>query len=153
MPYRFEHTQLLTAEMSTLIDFFSDVSNLDANTPSFFRLKLIDGRPGGGLEEGQTFSYRFRLFGISFPWVTHIDRVGETFFVDSQQKGVYQSFRHLHAFYPSEHGTLMVDRVDYELPFLFLSPIVNTLAVRPILEAIFRFRAGLAAERFGEVRH
>ena len=138
--------------MSTLIDFFSDVSNLDSNTPSFFRLKLLEGRPGGGLEEGQPFTYRFRLFGVSFPWITRIDRVGETFFVDSQEKGVYKSFRHLHAFYPSERGTLMVDRVDYELPFYLLNPVVDTLAVRPMLEAIFRFRANLAAERFGEVK-
>lgn len=152
MAYRLEHTQLLQAEMSTLIDFFSDVSNLDSNTPSFFRLQLLEGRPGGALEEGQIFSYRFSLFGISFPWVTRIDQVGETYFVDSQQRGVYKSFRHLHAFYPSEHGTLMVDRVDYELPFLFLNPVINTLAVRPMLEAIFRFRARQAGERFGEVR-
>ena len=149
--YRFEHTQELKADITTLTAFFSDVANLDSSTPSFFRLQLLEGRPGGALVKGQRFVYRFTLFGIGFPWVTHIDEVTETHFIDSQERGVYKSFRHLHAFYPTENGTLMLDRVDYQLPFWVLNPLLNALVVRPMLEAIFRYRARRAAELFGEI--
>ena len=150
--YIFEHSQILKADSGTLIDFFSDVSKLDGNTPWFFRLQLLEGRPGGQLEKGQRFRYKFRLFGIPFPWTTLIDEVEEDYFVDSQEQGVYKSFRHIHAFLPRGEATLMLDKIAYELPFGPLNPIVNTLAVRPILSAIFSFRAARAAERFGEVR-
>ena len=148
--YRYEHTQLLQASPQVVIDFFSDVSNLDTNTPSFFRIELLEGREGGGLVEGQSFSYRFKIFGIGFPWVTRIDRVEPDYFVDSQHRGVYKSFRHTHLFLPRGESTLMLDRVDYELGFGPLNMPANTLVVRPLLQAIFSYRAGRAAEFFGE---
>lgn len=148
--YRFEHVQLLQSSPQALIEFFSDVANLNANTPSYFKIELLEGREGGELVEGQLFRYRFKIFGIGFPWVTHIDRVEPDYFVDSQHRGVYKSFRHTHLFLPRGESTLMLDRVDYELGYGPLNSPVNALVVRPLLQAIFSYRASRAAELFGE---
>lgn len=149
--YLFEHTQHLAAPVPTLIEFFSDVRHLDANTPAFFRLDLREGEVGTPLREGQRFHYQFRLFGLPFPWTTEIAEVRPDGFRDIQRRGPYRSFSHLHLFFPTERGTLMLDRVSYGLGFGPLNPLVNGLAVRPMLEAIFNFRHRAAAERFGEL--
>lgn len=130
--------------------FFSDVSQLDSSTPSFFQVELLEGEAGGELRVGQVFRYRFKLFGLPFPWVTHIDRVDPDCFVDSQARGPYRTFHHTHAFYEVSGGTLMLDRIDYTLWFGPLNPLVNSLAVAPMLRAIFRFRSASARDRFGE---
>jgi ligand-binding SRPBCC domain-containing protein len=148
--YRFEHIQILQADRPTIQKFFSDVAQLDGSTPSFFRVELLEGEPGGKLREGQVFRYRFKLFGLPFYWVTEIDRVSANGFMDSQARGPYKSFHHTHAFYDVADGTLMVDRVEYSLSYGPLSPLVNNLAVAPMLRAIFRFRAARAREMFGE---
>lgn len=149
--YRFEHTQHLAADSATLIDFFSDVRNLDPNTPSYFRLHLRQGEVGLPLHVGQTFHYTFRLFGIPFPWTTEITAVQPDHFIDVQRRGPYRSFEHLHHFFPTAGGTMMVDRILYTLPFGPLNPLANALVVRPLLEGIFAFRRQAARVRFGEL--
>lgn len=148
--YRFEHCQILRADRASLRKFFSDVAQLDGNTPSFFRVELTEGELGRELYEGQVFRYRFKLFGLPFPWETKIERVTSDSFVDSQARGPYRSFSHTHAFYEVPAGTLMIDRIDYELWFGPLNSLANALAIRPMLSSIFRYRAQRAAERFGE---
>lgn len=147
----FEHSQHLGSNPTTVRAFFSDVRQLNPNTPWFFRVDLLEGEVNVPLYVGQRFSYRFRLFGIPFPWVTEITEVGESHFVDQQRRGPYLSFFHRHVFAETTRGTIMRDTITYELRFGLFSPLANRLVVRPLLLGIFRYRARLAAQRFGEV--
>lgn len=147
--YLFETSQHLTAPSETLVGFFSDVRQLDGSTPDFFRIELKEGGVEGPLYVGQTFRYLFRIFGVPVPWTTEITEVGERRFVDVQRRGPYRSFAHTHLFLETKAGTMMIDRVRYSLPFGPFNPLANVLVVRPLLEAVFAFRARAAAERFG----
>ena len=147
--FLYEHTQHLNAPVETLLEFFSDVRNLDSNTPRYFRVTLAQGDVGVPLSVGQTFHYRFRLFGIPFPWTTEITEVAGDRFVDVQRRGPYRSFEHLHLFVAMPSGTMMIDRVGYRLPFGPLNGLANALVVRPLLEGIFAFRHRAAANHFG----
>lgn len=149
--YLFETSQHLTASSETLVEFFSDVRQLDGSTPDFFRIELKEGSVGSALFVGQTFRYVFRIFGMPVPWTTEITEVGEGRFVDVQRRGPYRSFAHTHLFFPTSRGTMMIDRVRYSLRFGPLDPLANAMVVRPLLEAIFAFRARAAAERFGSL--
>ncbi len=149
--YRFETSQHLVAPRETLVEFFSDVRQLDSSTPSFFRIELEDGSVGTALYVGQTFRYVFRIFGVPVPWTTEITEVAPVRFVDIQRRGPYRSFAHTHLFLETAEGTMMIDRVLYSLPFGPLNGLANMLVVRPLLEAIFAFRARAAAQRFGEI--
>ena len=147
--YIYERTLNLNASAAVLMEFFSDVRNLDLETPAFFRLFLRDGELGTPLYVGQRFHYQFRIFGIPFPWTTEITEVGAESFVDIQRKGPFASFEHRHSFFAVKGGTLMVDRLTYRLPFGPLNGLANGLIVRPLLDGIFDFRAARAASRFG----
>ncbi len=147
--YIYERTLHLKAPAAVLVDFFSDVRNLDRETPAFFRLFLTQGEVGVPLFVGQQFHYQFRVFGIPFPWTTEITEVEEESFVDVQRRGPFASFEHRHSFFSINDGTLMVDRLVYRLPFGPLNGFANALVVRPLLDGIFDFRAMRAGERFG----
>lgn len=147
--YRFETAQFFGVPPRELYDYFSDVRNLNTFTPGFFELQLLEGEPGRPLYPGQLFRYRLKLFLIPFPWTTEIVEVGEHSFVDIQKRGPYRSFRHLHLFELTERGTLMLDRVDYELPFGPLNGLANSLVVGPLLKRIFAHRRSVARVNFG----
>lgn len=142
--YRFEKVQFFDAPLERVRGFFSDVRNLNSLTPPFFHLVLLEGETGIPLYQGQHFRYRFSMFAIPLTWVTEIESVTETLFIDIQKGGPYRSFRHTHYFYEVDTRTLMVDRVDYSLSFGPLSGLANLLVVRPLLEAIFSYRAARA---------
>jgi ligand-binding SRPBCC domain-containing protein len=67
-------------------------------------------------------------------------------FVDVQLDGPYRLWRHLHEFSDLDGGTLVRDRVEYELPFGPLGALAHALLVRRRLEAIFDHRARVIAE-------
>ena len=149
MSYRFESSAWFPRPTAEVREFFSNVENLNQLTPNFFQLNLEEAELGVPLYVDQRFRYRFRLFGIPFRWVTHIKEVGEDHFVDIQERGPYRSFRHLHLFVEYRGGTLMVDRIDYELGYGPLSFLVNGLAVRPMLASIFGYRRVEAQRSLG----
>jgi len=120
--------------------YFSDPHRLDGFTPPFLRFELLSA-PGRTLVPGMVVDYRLSWHGIPFFWRTLIEEVepGRRF-VDSQAVGPYRSFRHAHEFYPTDGGTLMVDRLEWTLPLAPLSCPFNAALVRPSLEAIFLHR-------------
>ena len=60
--------------------------------------------------------------------------------MDVQTKGPYRSWRHSHAFSDAPGGTLVRDRVEYELPFGPLGELAHRLFVARQLRRIFDFR-------------
>lgn len=79
--------------------------------------------------EGAEFDYTIRWFGIPLPWKSRITayRPPEQF-TDIQLNGPYRSWSHLHAFEDVEGGTLMRDRVTYQLP---LGPLGGSFTRKP----------------------
>ncbi|HEY2762079.1 MAG TPA: SRPBCC family protein, partial [Pirellulales bacterium] len=101
------------------------------------------------LAPGVLLDYRLQLLGIKFRWKTLI----ETFepphrFSDLQLNGPYKLWHHAHEFYAVDGGTLVIDRVRYQVPLGLLGRIINILFVRRQLEAIFDYRQAQIAARF-----
>ena len=128
---------------------FSDPRRLKDFTPPFLRLELL-AAPRGPLVPGMLVDYRLTWHGIPFQWRTRIEEVEPNRrFVDAQLSGPYRRFVHTHEFYAVEGGTLMVDRLEWQLHLEPLSGPVNALVVRPSLDEVFRFRAAQAERTLG----
>ncbi|MGE0494181.1 MAG: SRPBCC family protein [Vulcanimicrobiota bacterium] len=143
---RLERAQFFPVPVERAWQFFTDVDMLDRFTPDFFRLEVLTpDRPA--LFPGQFIDYRLRLYGIPFAWITQIESVDYPHsFIDRQARGPYASFRHQHLFYSIEGGCLKVDKLDYQVGWGPLGPLLDALLVRPALEAIFETRSQRAAE-------
>ncbi len=144
--YVLEAEQLVRRARRDVFAFFAEPENLDAITPPDLRFEIVTSRPVT-MRAGALIAYRLRLAGVSFRWRTRIEAFEpEEGFVDVQLRGPYRSWRHTHAFREVTEGTLVRDRVEYELPLGPLGALAHALFVRRRLERIFAHRRGRIAE-------
>lgn len=148
-----EREQWLPIPMEKAWDFFSTPLNLGKITPDDMRFSIRQPFTNVPVHEGQRISYTVRpLFNIPLRWETCIAIVEPPHrFVDVQVKGPYRHWWHEHRFMAQDGGTLMRDRVEYELPFGMLGDFLHAPLVRKRLNAIFDFRRS-ALERLFPAR-
>lgn len=138
--YRLERTQFVPRPRDEVFAYFSDARNLERITPRFLRLHVLN-QGSTAVREGLLIDYRLRLFGIPLRWQSRIESFepGERF-VDVQLRGPYRHWRHEHEFREAPGGTLVCDRVDYEMPLGPLGRLAHAIFVRRTLNKIFDFR-------------
>jgi ligand-binding SRPBCC domain-containing protein len=135
-----ERRQLVPRPRAEVFTFFAEARNLERITPAFLSFRILTPGPIP-LAPGTFIDYRLSLFGLPFRWRTLIEAVepGRRF-VDVQLRGPYRRWHHEHRFEDAPGGTLVADRVEYELPLGPLGELAHALAVRHQLAAIFDHR-------------
>jgi ligand-binding SRPBCC domain-containing protein len=136
---RLERAQRLDAGLEEVFAFFSDPANLARITPPWLRFRIR--RSPARMEAGARIEYRIRWLILPLRWITRITAWSPPrLFEDIQEKGPYRVWRHTHQFARDGEGTIVRDRVDYELPLGPLGRLAHRLVVRRQLSAIFDFR-------------
>lgn len=139
----------LPQPIETVFSYFCDVRNLEAITPPWLRFRIISD-PTAELRAGSLIDYRLRLHGLPIRWRTEITEWSPSRrFIDTQSKGPYRKWRHLHTFEPAIGGTLACDQVDYSM---VCGGLANWLLVRRDLYRIFEYRHQVMVSQFGAVR-
>ena len=140
MKHLFEQEQLILRTRPEVFAFFADPSNLERLTPDSLHFEIRSPQPIA-MRAGATIDYQLSLFGLKFGWRTLIESFEpESGFVDIQTKGPYRTWRHSHTFSDAPGGTLVRDRVEYEVPFGPLGELARRLFVERQLRRIFEFR-------------
>ncbi len=140
MTYTLERVTIIPAPREEVFEFFSDPRNLSKITPKSMGMSVtrIDELP---LRPGFRIQYTVRWLFVRIRWVTLItDYEPPSLFADVQDKGPYKYWRHEHRFEDAGEGTLMTDRVQYELPFGILGAVTHRLIVARQLKRIFDYR-------------
>src|SRR5580765_3737702 len=136
---RLVRSQVVPLPVDEAFAFFADPLNLEAITPSWLRFRVLTRSVA--LEAGALIDYRLSLHRVRVSWRTRIEQwePGRCF-VDRQLSGPFDRWEHLHVFESVEDGTLIVDRVDYRMPFGPLGGVAHALLVGRDLDRIFDFR-------------
>ena len=135
-----EREQVLPVAPREAFAFFQDAHNLEAITPPFLRFQVLTPHPIS-MAVGTLIDYRLSLHGIPIRWRTRIEQWQPGVrFVDRQLRGPYRLWHHTHTFEPHPGGTLMRDRVRYQVPLGGFRGIANMIVVRRDVEAIFEYR-------------
>ena len=138
--YHLERTQFIPRPRAEVFAFFSDAANLEALTPPWLHFKILTPRPIQ-IAAGTLIDYRLRMFGIPFYWQTRIEEFEPGVrFVDSQVRGPYAQWWHVHEFCETSTGTEMIDRVDYRMPWGPLGAVTHAILTRQQLQTIFAYR-------------
>ncbi len=138
--YVLEREQIVRAPLEEVFDFFSQARNLEALTPSWLRFHVLTPEPIV-MHGGQVIEYRLRLRGVPLRWVSLIEEWDPgRMFVDRQLSGPYRLWHHTHEFASHPDGTLVRDRVRYQIPLGPLGALAHALFVRRDLERVFDFR-------------
>ncbi len=138
--YHLERRQFIPLPRSEVFAFFSDAGNLEAITPPSVHFRILSPRPIL-IQEGTLIDYRLKLLGIPFRWQTRIESFQPPHrFSDTQQRGPYKLWRHTHEFHEQDGGTLMIDRVQYQLALGPIGWLAHAWFVGRQLAHIFDYR-------------
>jgi ligand-binding SRPBCC domain-containing protein len=134
-----ETRTVLPLPREELFHFFSAAENLERITPPELKFSIVTPTPIQ-MGAGALIDYRLSLFGLPFRWQTEITQWEPPHaFVDTQLRGPYAQWIHLHRFTPVEGGTLMEDQVRYRLPVPVLG-MAGLPVVKLQLRRIFSYR-------------
>lgn len=152
MKHELYREQQLNCDLQTAWDFFSSPLNLPKITPKDMAFTVLSEQKTNKIFEGMIIDYTVSpLLGIPLKWKTRITSViPNKSFTDFQEKGPYKLWNHHHEFIPNEKGVLMIDKVDYELPFGVLGNIAHALFVKKKLEKIFNYRFQILENLFNK---
>lgn len=142
MPELLERSQRIPLPPRAAFEFFADAHNLERITPPFLRFSVLTPRPIV-MGRGTLIRYRLRYRGVRVGWLTEI-REWEpgAGFRDVQLTGPYALWDHTHTFEgDGQGGTLLGDRVLYDVGFGPLGAIAKRAFVRRDVERIFDYRA------------
>lgn len=117
--------------------------SIDVHAASFARTgeRAIDGVRAGIIGPGEFVTWRARHFGVTWTMtnaITAWDRPAR--FVDEQRRGPFKSFRHEHIFQTHEHGTRLMDRVEFEAPLGPLGRLAERLLLARYLRRLIEVR-------------
>ena len=117
--------------------------SIDAHVASFEDSgeRAVEGVTAGLIGLGEFVTWRARHFGITWTMtstITEWDRPRR--FVDEQRKGPFKSFRHEHLFEPVEHGTALLDHVEFEAPLGMLGRAAERLVLERYLRHLIDVR-------------
>ena len=141
--------QTVSRPRSEVFPFFAAAQNLERLTPGFLGFR-ITRTPREPLETGALIDYRLRLHGLPVWWRTRIDAWHPPYrFVDTQVRGPFRRWRHLHEFVQTGDGTLVRDTVDFDVYFrpLYRTPLLGW--IESDLERIFEHRRRVIDGIFG----
>lgn len=152
MIHQLERQQQLNCDLETAWKFFSSANNLSEITPKEMNFVVRTQLSEDEIYEGMVIDYYVSpLFGIKLKWQTIIVEVeSNKMFTDFQNKGPFKMWHHHHFFIPNENGVLMVDKVNYELPYGFLGEFAHKIMVKKKLENIFDFRFDFLEKKFNK---
>jgi ligand-binding SRPBCC domain-containing protein len=174
MRHRFRTTQWLPYAVESVFAFFANPANLPKLHPEWQQARIdeielhpaarnVNGAAAATIAAGRgtrmTLSFRpARLSPVRVSWVAMVeDFHWNERFCDRQIEGPFRYWRQCHRVQAwqsektGEHGTLLIDTIEYELPFDMLGHIANRLAVRRMLENLFDHRHRRAEELLREI--
>jgi ligand-binding SRPBCC domain-containing protein len=126
------------SDVSDTFAFFADAENLNLITPDWLKFTIISDTPIT-MHSGTQIEYRLKIHGFPVKWRSEISLWDPPYkFVDTQIKGPYIMWSHMHTLEISPYGgTIVNDCVKYKVPF---GRLTNRLFVARDLLRIFRYR-------------
>jgi uncharacterized protein (TIGR01777 family) len=142
--------QWLPKKPQEIYPFFSNEKNLEKLTPEFLNFRVLK-KSTDEIHEGTLIDYRLSLHGIPFKWRTRIENWNPgSQFVDTQLSGPYKLWHHTHDFIEFGGGTLMRDRVLYQVPMGWIGDFFAGLKVKADVSKIFSYRRKIIHDLFVE---
>jgi ligand-binding SRPBCC domain-containing protein len=162
MVHRLQFAGWVPFPVQRVFAFFSNPQNLPCLMPPEAQMRMdrlqliqpaplrngnaVSGEPAAGVGSIITTSFRpFSVLPLRREWIAAITEFEwNHHFADVQQKGPFKRWHHLHEFLPEARnglgGTLVRDKIEYEVGFGPLDAIANLLFVERKMRHIFAGR-------------
>lgn len=124
-------------------DLFEKSLSIDAHTGSMAdsQEQAVAGVTSGTIGLGEQVTWRAKHFGIPIRMTSTISAVdAPRSFTDQQLRGPFKYFHHVHEFHELDHGTLMVDKIQFSAPLGPLGWLAERLVLGWYLPKLIRIR-------------
>jgi ligand-binding SRPBCC domain-containing protein len=146
--YVLECELVTPASLDETFAVFADPYNLAKITPPSLGFQILTQELK--MRKGAEIDYLFRWLGLPLKWKTEITEYEPPWlFVDEARRSPYSFWRHRHTFRKTAEGTVVADRVEYDVPFGPLGRLAHGFTVAPQLRQIFEHRQRAIAELLG----
>ena len=147
--HQFERSVLFANPVEEVFPYHTCIDNICRLVPGHITIKIIDAPCNLKLKD--RVRLKVYMYHVPFYWESMIiDYEQNVSFTDSLRDGPFSLWKHYHLFEPHKKGTLMIDRIEYKLPFSMLGEIANCFIVKDELERIFATRHKKALEHFSK---
>lgn len=137
----FEITTVLSAPPHQVFDACLD---LETHTRSLASTgeRVVGGTARGRLTAGQSVTFQARHFGLTWQLTARITSWNPPHsFVDEQETGPFQYWRHAHVFQPHDaDGTVMTDIIDFASPRGPLGRLADATVLNRYMPRLIRSR-------------
>lgn len=106
-----------------------------------FKEEAIAGIRSGLINKEDTVTWRGKHLYKTRYFTSKITEMKpyETF-TDKMVKGDFKSFEHQHFFKTTDNGTIVIDVINYEMPYGWIGELVNKFYLGPYLEKLINHR-------------
>lgn len=160
MRHTFAAEQWLPLPVDRVFAFFADPTNLLRITPRWQRLQIDDiiirhaAESIAAAGAGTRITFSMRAFPFSpkrISWQAEIDEFKwNSHFCDKQVQGPFVYWQHCHRVMSRSRnefpGTILLDELEYELPYGFLGELATNLFVARQIRSTFHYRQARTKE-------
>ena len=133
-------TSFVAAPIERVFDLSRSI-NLHQISTASTNEKAIDGVLSGLINKNETVTWQARHFFKTRLFTSKITAMqSPVFFTDEMVKGDFKSFYHEHHFKTAENGTIMIDIINFEIPYGLIGNIMNSLFLTSYLEKFLKRR-------------
>ncbi len=127
-------TTFIAAPAERVFDLSRSI-NLHMISTASTHEKAIGGTINGLINKNETVTWQARHLLKKRLFSSKITEMkSPLFFMDEMIKGDFKSFEHEHHFKAVQNGTIMIDLVQFEIPYGNLGKIVNLLFLKSYIE-------------------
>jgi uncharacterized protein (TIGR01777 family) len=135
----FSSKQFVPLPREQVFSFFSKAENLEILTPPWLKFKILN-QSTPEITKGTLINYKLRIHGCPVKWRTLIGEWNPSdSFVDTQLKGPYKTWYHVHTFEDVPGGTLISDDVKFVIPGWIFGKMILPF-IRRDVSTIFEYR-------------
>jgi ligand-binding SRPBCC domain-containing protein len=128
--------------------YFTRPKNLVQFTPPDYHLELVTGPEILAL--GARLTWQGRRWGLTQKIIQEVASfAAEKLIIVEQKQGPFKRWVQAHHFEPSETGTRIIEKIEFDPPGGMLGFLVNEKSIRKELENVAAYRASKLRDLFG----
>ncbi len=133
-------TSFVAAPKERVFDLSRNIS-LHKVSMEQFKEEAVAGIRSGLINKEDTVTWRGKHLYKTRYFTSKITemKIHESF-TDKMIKGDFKSFEHQHFFKTADNGTIVIDIINYELPYGWIGELVNRFYLGPYLEKLINHR-------------
>lgn len=142
-------TTFIAASAEVVFDLSRHIS-VYKESMSMYKLEAVAGTRFGLIEKGDTVTWRsYQLFKERLQRVKYIELQRPDVMIEVQLQGDLTNLRHEHYFKSIDNGMLLIDLVDFEMPYGRLGRLFNSFYFTSYMESLLHKRND-TIKRFAE---